>query len=1293
MNLGSLARVVGLLVIGGLASAPGRADEPPPVGAEDEAFFEAKIRPVLAEKCWSCHGDAKQTSDLRLDSRASALEGGVEGPAVVPGKPEESLLITAVRRREHLKMPPKEALPDEAVRDLEEWVRRGAPWPAGSVAADSRGEAARQHWAFQPVRRPDVPKVDDPSCVASPVDAFLLARLEREGLAFSPPADRRTLIRRLSFDLTGLPPAPEEVEAFVADEAPDAYERLVDRLLASPRYGERWGRHWLDVARYADTKGYVFQEERTYPFAYTYRDYVVAAFNEDKPYDRFLVEQIAADRLPDAKPGELAASGFLTVGRRFLNVQEDIIDDRIDVVTRGLMGLTVACARCHDHKFDPIPTEDYYSLYGVFASSVEPPDLPVIGEPSGPEAAAYANERDARKAEVVKYLEGRRADLQAELRSKAAAYLTAAFDLGFDPRSPKLDETARAASLRPGLVRWMAGKWKAQVDGGPPQDPFFAPWQAFASLPAEGFGPEASAAASRLAPAAPEGAAAGPGTPQGPDVARVIAGTPPDSMREVARRYGDLLAQAAKPETPADPAVQSARRVLESQDGPFVIAPGEVRRLMDRAERDQFKALERKVVELDVTHPGAPPRAMVMNDRPQPVEPRVFIRGNPGRPGEAVPRRFLKVLSDPERAPFADGSGRLDLARAVANPDNPLTARVMVNRVWMHHFGEGLVRTPGDFGLRGEPPSHPELLDYLAARFVEGGWSVKSLHRLILTSNAYRQASDTRPESAERDPQNALLSRQARRRLDFEAMRDSLLAAAGRLDGRMGGRPVSITAEPSPTRRTLYGFIDRQNLDGLFRTFDFASPDASAPRRSETTVPQQALFLMNSPFAAEQARHLASRLDAIPADRPEARVRHLYRLLFGRDAEPREDEGEFADLRQARRYGERRRDGIAKGTHDQVGRRRLADQDDRHRGQHGERRFDEDLGVEQHADRDEEQHREGVAQRDRLFGRLLAEVAFAQHHAGEEGAQREGHAEQFRRAVGDAQRDGIDGEAEKLAGPGVRRVVHQPGNDSPSDHQHHRHEDRYLGQGDQQGEGDAGCRHVAIARGDDGDRRQQHQGQHHRQILDHQPADRDAAAIGVDNVTILQGADQHDGAGDREREAEDEARLRRPAQRPGKPGAHQGCNGDLADSAGHGDACDGEQVLHGEVKADTEHQQDDADFRQLCRQSRIGSEARRIGADHDAGQQVANQGLNAQPLGDETEDEGEHQTRSNGGDERCLVLWHPGFSPRWGDLIPMWRETGKIAISLKGRAKRAENLGPEISSAKSWARYLGEGAR
>jgi hypothetical protein len=281
---------------------------------------------------------------------------------------------------------------------------------------------------------------------------------------------------------------------------------------------------------------------------------------------------------------------------------------------------------------------------------------------------------------------------------------------------------------------------------------------------------------------------------------------------------------------------------------------------------------------------------MVMNDRPQPVEPRVFIRGNPGRPGEAVPRRFLKVLSDPERAPFVDGSGRLDLARAVANPDNPLTARVMVNRVWMHHFGEGLVRTPGDFGLRGEPPSHPELLDYLAARFVEGGWSVKALHRLILTSNAYRQASDARPESAERDPQNALLSRQARRRLDFEAMRDSLLAAAGRLDGRMGGRPVMLTAEPSPTRRTLYGFIDRQNLDGLFRTFDFASPDASAPRRSETTVPQQALFLMNSPFAAEQARHLASRLDAIPADRPEARVRHLYRLLFGRDAEPREVE-------------------------------------------------------------------------------------------------------------------------------------------------------------------------------------------------------------------------------------------------------------------------------------------------------------------------------------------------------------------------------------------------------------------
>ncbi|HJT75755.1 MAG TPA: DUF1549 and DUF1553 domain-containing protein, partial [Gemmataceae bacterium] len=578
--------------------------------------------------------------------------------------------------------------------------------------------------AFQPVRNPPLPAVKAATWCRSPVDRFILAKLEAKGLAPSPAADRRTLIRRVSFDLVGLPPTPAEVEAFVHDPDPEAYAKLVDRLLASPHYGERWGRYWLDVARYADTKGYVFEDERRYPFAFTYRDYVIRSFNEDLPYDQFIVQQLAADRLPlgpDKRP--LAAMGFLTLGRRFLNNPNDIIDDRIDVTCRGLLGLTVGCARCHDHKFDPIPQADYYSLYGVFASSVEPKDLPVIREPKP--SPAYA-------------------DFEKELAS----------------------------------------------------------------------------------------------------------------LERDATRYEKEHEQELK-----------AR---------------------NRAARDGLRRLRKKIDRLRVTHPGAPPSAMVLNDAPQPVQPHILLRGNPRNPGKAVPRQFLACLSGPDRKPFTQGSGRLELAEAIANPTNPLTARVLVNRVWLHHFGEGLVRTPSNFGLRGEPPTHPELLDYLAATFVEQGWSIKRLHRLILLSNTYRESSAADPRAEHLDPENRLLARRDRTRLDFEALRDALLAAGGRLDLAMGGRSVDLVNAPFSTRRSVYGFIDRQNLPGLFRAFDFASPDATSAQRHETTVPQQALFLMNSPFVVEQAKRLAARPDVIAHADDAGRIDYLYRLLYARPAEPEE---------------------------------------------------------------------------------------------------------------------------------------------------------------------------------------------------------------------------------------------------------------------------------------------------------------------------------------------------------------------------------------------------------------------
>jgi hypothetical protein len=577
----------------------------------------------------------------------------------------------------------------------------------------------RNHWAFQPVREPAQPTVKNAAWPRTPVDRFIQAKLESLNHKPATVADRAVLLRRLCMDLTGLPPTADEIAAFVADPSPDAYERQVEMLLASPRYGVRWGRHWLDVARYADSKGYVFQEERRFPFSFTYRDYVVQALNADLPYDRFIQEQIAADHLvKGGDPQPLAALGFLTVGRRFLNNVHDIIDDRIDVVSRGLLGLTVSCARCHDHKYDPVPTRDYYSLYGVFASSVEPKDLPLLG--TSQQTAA-----------------------------------TAAFD------------------------------------------------------------------------------------------------------KELTR--------------------------LKDKKSQFEKENDKELKANNRKVREQLRSLQKDIDRHLQSHPGSPPRAMALTDLPQPVEPHVFTRGNPGLRGERVPRQFLEVVAGPQRKPFQSGSGRLELAQAITAPNNPLTARVFVNRVWMHHFGAGLVRTPSDFGVRSETPSHPELLDWLAARFVADGWSIKKLHRMILLSATYCQSSNS-DSSPPGDPENRLLGRMNRRRLDFEALRDGILFASGRLDESVGGPAVELFKEPFSRRRTLYGFVDRQNLPGTLRAFDFASPDTHCPQRHETTVPQQALFLLNSRFIEQQAVHAVER--AI-GETDTARIDSLYRSILGRgpDAE------------------------------------------------------------------------------------------------------------------------------------------------------------------------------------------------------------------------------------------------------------------------------------------------------------------------------------------------------------------------------------------------------------------------
>lgn len=793
-----------------------------PCFASDTAgieFFEKQVRPLLVTRCAECHGEKLQHGGLRLDRKSTFFKGGDGGPILDSQNPTASRFLQAIAHSEELAMPPDEKLPDTEIAALTQWVEMGAPWPDDPEEHGNDPAAlAKEHWSFQSIGAPQAPATRHPAWIRSPVDAFVLAKMELEGLLPNPAADRRTLLRRVTYDLTGLPPTWEETEAFINDPAPDAFAKVVDRLLASPHYGERWGRHWLDIARYSDTKGYVFTEDRRYHFAFTYRDYVIDSLNADKSYQQFLMEQIAADLMPTEESKEsLAALGFLTLGRRFLNDRHEIIDDRIDVVTRGLMGLTVTCARCHDHKYDPIPTADYYSLYGVFASTQEPGDLPVLGPArDDAEAAAYEQRVKETNEAIKTYLSERQLELANTIRSSLAKYVKAAGALGGDPKNEKLEEHAKSSGLNPNLLRSCMNRWDAihrfVGENGLPwmANGWIAPDRAFLESFAQALDQLASV---------------------------------PESEVE------SLLGDAAK------------KRL------------GEMRGQLDGMQR---------------SHPGAPRRAMALQDAPTPVEPVVFVRGNPGRPGDKVPRQFLGVLSGESRQPFAQGSGRLELARAIASPENPLTARVAVNWVWQHLFGQGLVRTPSDFGLRGEPPTHPELMDYLARSFIESGWSLKALHRQILLSSTYQQASTSHADYAERDPANTLLWKQNRRRLDFESTRDSILAVTGRLDPKIGGRSVSITDKPYALRRTLYAFVDRQNLESLFRTFDFANPNTSAPSRFVTTIPQQSLYFMNSPFVTEQTNHLVDDAALKDLAHDDERVQHLYRRLFSREASPDE---------------------------------------------------------------------------------------------------------------------------------------------------------------------------------------------------------------------------------------------------------------------------------------------------------------------------------------------------------------------------------------------------------------------
>lgn len=861
------------------------------IADDGEQFFEQEIRPLLINQCVACHGEQKQSGGLRLDSREAILKGGDSGPAAIPGDTTNSRISAAIRYDGDLQMPPENPLTDAQKASLNHWISEGLPWPAQSGPLKPvRADAAKTHWAFQPVMDPAIPQTGS-GRIGTAVDEFLQQRLQQEGLALSPEADRRTLIRRLSYTLTGLPPAPELVDQFVASSDPQALEKLVDSLLQSPSHGEHWARHWLDIARYSDTKGYVYgREERFWVHAWNYRDWVVNALNSDMPYDRFLLLQIAGDQVADRLEGDLAAMGFLTLGRRFLGVRRDIIDDQIDVLCRGTMSLTVGCARCHDHKYDPIPTADYYSLYGVFDSSREA----LVELPSGGnENAEFQKSFHEKAAAQEALLQRHRVTTAARVRSRIGDYLQAQLELGRYPEEG-FDQIIAASDLLPSFVhRWRDYLRDAERTG----DPVFRAWHAFRNLPAAEFSSQSAAVMEELLV-----------LPDHQFNSRVAAAfrKAPDSFQDVLQRYTELFRQVDEewqasiaaaaaagipvPERMSDAASEQLRQVLYEPGRPCFVPNEPVVSTEYDFDSGTCNELWKQQVELDrmiLNAPSQPRFAVVLKDRAAPVTPRIFRRGNSANKGDDVPRQFLSLLSGADRQPFQKGSGRLELARAIIDPRNPLTARVLVNRVWAHHFGAGLVATPGDFGLRADPPSHPELLDWLTSRFVESGWSLKALHRLIVLSAAFRQASTGPTDQAAlqlaqtKDPTNRLLWRMNPHRLTFEEMRDSMLSASGKLDSAMGGKPSELFNAPFPLRRTLYGLVDRQFLPGTLRMFDFANPDLHIPQRSETTVPQQSLFLMNHRLVLDQVRELAARVSE--AGDAEQQIRALFQRTLQRE--------------------------------------------------------------------------------------------------------------------------------------------------------------------------------------------------------------------------------------------------------------------------------------------------------------------------------------------------------------------------------------------------------------------------
>ena len=853
---------------------------------EKAEFFEKKIRPALVEHCYKCHDSTsdKLKGGLALNSPAGIRKGGDSGDVIATNDPETSLLIEAIRYQDkEFQMPPKTPLPASVVADFEKWIAMGAPDPRPEVDSKPKAltgmssEEGRDFWAFRP-REAVEPPVAAEGESNHPVDRFLLAAIKENGLTQSPPADKASWLRRVTFDLTGLPPTPGELSAFAADDSPAAYSKVVDRLLESPEYGVRWGRHWLDVARYADSNG--LDENLTYGHAWRYRDYVIDAFQKDLPFDQFIIEQIAGDLLPDATEQNYIATGFLALGARVLaepdkeKLEMDVIDEQLDTTGKAFLGLTLGCARCHDHKFDPIMHADYYSLAAVFRNSMNfaETNTGVIShwferdfstEEEKETLKGWEEKIKAAKSAASSFKNKAVNDIRANARARSVDYLEAATRFDSGASLVVISEIAEASSLHPRILM----NTRRHLDVNRDSE-VFSPWWKFFEA----------------------------GDPAG------MRSFYEENFGKAVLDFTELQKKDPEAKTLPDPKLEAFRAALFDLSG-FLTVPAKPEHALTKESLAEYNKLEEEARLIEISAPDAP-GAMGITDRKE-IKPNlaIHIRGSHLNLGKKVPRAIPAVFPNPAAAFPEKASGRLEVAKWLADPENPLTARVIVNRIWGWHFGTGLVASTENFGVIGDRPSHPELLDWLANWFVSNDWSVKKLNRLITLSKSYGISTtpvNDRYETA--DPGNRLLSHFPIKRLEAEAIRDSILAVSGRLDLEQGGKTIPLRNRQmvfnhtskdhtsyDSVRRSAFLPIVRNNVYDLLPLFDFPDPTMPTGSRQSTVIAPQALLMLNSPLLRESAAAFGSRLLASAGTVPE-RIEEAWLLAFGRRPSERETE-------------------------------------------------------------------------------------------------------------------------------------------------------------------------------------------------------------------------------------------------------------------------------------------------------------------------------------------------------------------------------------------------------------------